>query len=115
MLKDQADALNVKHEHGNTHREGPNEVKIDGGHPKSFPRIDTSSTDTDRNKLEENANKRKSSEEEQSDSEIEEDFVLYAIHDPELWHSVQVQLYKKYNDEDGKIVWDDITKGITAK
>lgn len=49
------------------------------------------------------------------DTEAEEDFVLYAIRDPELWHSVQIQLYKKYNDADGKVLWDDVTKGMKAK
>ncbi|CAH0406039.1 unnamed protein product [Chilo suppressalis] len=41
-------------------------------------------------------------------------YSLYAIGKPELWYTVQVQLFEKMSTPEGKAVWNDITNGEIA-
>lgn len=53
------------------------------------------------------------------DVEVEEsperDFAVYEIGVPELWYTIHVQLFEKLNTPDGKTLWNDLTKGATAR
>lgn len=45
----------------------------------------------------------------------ERDFAVYEIGHPELWYTVNVQLFEKLSTPDGKTVWNDLTKGEQAR
>ncbi|GBP59679.1 hypothetical protein EVAR_39836_1 [Eumeta japonica] len=39
------------------------------------------------------------------------DYALYEVGNPEIWHTVRVQLFEKTTTPDGKTVWNDLTGG----
>lgn len=42
-------------------------------------------------------------------------FALYEIGNPNVWYNVQMQLFEKLSNPDGKTVWNDLTNGQPAR
>lgn len=45
----------------------------------------------------------------------EKQYAVYEIGNPDLWYTVNIQLYEKLSTPEGKTVWNDITKEDVAR
>lgn len=48
-------------------------------------------------------------------NKAEKYFTVYEIDKPDLWSTVQVQLFEKLTNSEGKTMWNDLTKGEPAR
>lgn len=94
---------------------------VESVHPKidvnNALRTDTSIEANDRNSRKTFENKshvNKSHNKNDLDSTVR-DFALYEIGNPNIWYSVQVQIFEKLSTPEGKTVWNDMTKGQEAR